>query len=523
VTTRRSRRSRCAALIAVVTIALTGCGTTAPLVTTVTRQGTGPAVGGGADSAALAPDGTVTGPATGAVAPVGGTSAGAAPGAGGAARTGGATGASPAAGGAAPGAATAAIPVKGRGWDKDFVYIGLTTQKDVQAVADGAGAKGLDGGDQEAQALAVAAELNRRGGVLGRKIKLVFRDLGTVSMAQDPNTAGAETCTYFTQDNPVVALISPLTLLDVPSFRACMAKAKVPLFSASVAAVDKQVSLALAPYFYQSVAPAWDALAPVLAQRLDAMGWFGGWNAQTGAANPAGKAKVGVLVPSDDVGKRIGATIAKALAASGHPDTVQFQYATATDLSPAVLQFAGNGVTHVIVANPDLLPFQLSANSQGYRPRYGISTYNAPQAFLESNSPEGQNNGAMGVGWSPSLDVADPRDPGPTGAGERECLQMLAKGGQTFAGKRLAEAVAFAVCDGMRLVVDGATASGSFLGQQLFDGIQRTASTFSPAISFASALGPGRLWVPGAGRDLVWDTPCRCVRYPSTTSYGLAT
>ena len=406
-----------------------------------------------------------------------------------------------------------------RGWDESFVYIGVTTQKDVQAAASSIGADGLDAGDQEGQALAVADELNRRGGLLGRRIKVVFRDLRTIDTVRDPVAAGNAACTYFTQDRPVVALVNAVTLLDKPSFRACLAKARVPLFSASVAAVDRVVSDELAPYFYQSVAPTWDALAPVLAARLRAQGWFGGWNPGTGSL-AATKAKVGVLVVSEPVGRRVGAAISRALAGVGHGDAVTYEYAKAGDLEPAVLQFAADGVTHVIASNTDLLSFQLAASSQRYRPRYGVTSINAPQV-LAINSPPGQNVGAMGVGWSPSLDVRDADDPGDTGPGETECRAILAKGGHTFTGKRVAEAVAFAFCDGLRLVVAGAVAGGGLTGPQIYAGVLRVAPSFSSAFSFRSGLAPGRLYVPGGVRDLVWDTPCDCMKYAGGTTYAM--
>ncbi|MCU1691733.1 MAG: hypothetical protein JWM64_824, partial [Frankiales bacterium] len=425
-----------------------------------------------------------------------------------------------AAAGLPPGAAAPAdVPEKGRGWDKDFVYIGVATQKDVAAAAKGVGAKGLDAGDQEAQALSVAAYFNKQGGVFGRKVKIVFKDQSTVATAGDPNTAGASACTYFTQDHPVIALLNPVTLMDVPSFRACLSKAKVPLFSASVAAVDDKVGADLAPYFYQSVAPSWNALAPVLVARLKAQGWFGGWNARTGAAAP-GKAKVGVLIDTTPVGKRVATVITKALQAAGAGAPVVYA-ASGSDYSGAVLQFSGNGVTHVISADSSLVNFQTSASSQGYRPRYGIHTYNAPQTFLEGNSPAGQNNGALGVGWSPSFDVSDTNDTGDIGPAEKLCKEIYAAGKQSFQGKRLAEAVAFAFCDGIRLIVGGAAAGGGFTGTQVYDGVQRTAGKFSSAFSFGSGLGPKTLFVPGAVRDLVWGDACRCTKYASPTVHPL--
>ncbi|MCW2607674.1 MAG: hypothetical protein JWO60_2367, partial [Frankiales bacterium] len=427
----------------------------------------------------------------------------------------GAPGTTPTSVGAAAG--TSRVPSKGRGWDEKFVYIGVATQKDAERAFAAAGAKGLQTGNQEAAALAVAAEVNRQGGILGRQVKLVFKDQQTVATAQDPNTAGAAACTYFSQDKPVIALINPVTLMDVPSFRACMAKARVPLFSASVAGVDKKVGDDLAPYFYQSVAPTWDTLAPVLAARLKAQGYFTGWDPRVGAKG-AGPVKVGVLTDTTDVGWRVGVLVSKALQGAGQGRPVVF--AASGDFSGAVLQFAGNGVTHVISTNSDLVAFQISAASQNYRPRYGIHTLNAPVSFLEGASPRGQNSGAMGVGWSPSFDVNDSNDADT--AGERECDALFAKAGQSFQGKRLAETVAFAFCDAIRLVAASAKSGGGFTGTQLFDGVSRSGSGLRVAFAFGNGLSPSTLFLPGAARDLQWFDACSCLRYvgPATTPFN---
>ncbi len=478
----------------------------------VVDGGPGTAVGTPGDGTA---SGVVGGPAVGGGTATGGTSG--ATGRGPAGTVGGGPSGAGAAGpGAAPRAAGQLAP-KGRGWDEKFVYIGIATQKDAEAAFAAAGAKGLQTGDQEADALAVAAEVNRQGGVLGRQVKIVFRDQKTAATAQDPNTAGAAACTYFSQDRPVIALINPVTLMDVPSFRACMAKAKIPLFSASVQGVDKKVGDDLAPYFYQSVAPTWDVLAPVLVSRLKAQGYFTGWDPRLGAKGSS-PVKVGVLTDTTDVGKRVGVLVSKALEAGGQGRPAVF--AASGDFSGAVLQFAGNGVTHVISTNSDLVAFQLSASSQNYRPRYGIHTLNAPQAFLEGVSPRGQNTGAMGVGWSPSFDVNDSNDV--ETAGEKECDSLFAKAKQSFQGKRLAETVAFAFCDGIRLIADSAKTSGGFSGLQLFDGVSRGGKDLRVAFAFGNGLSSSTLFLPGAARDLQWFDTCSCLKYvgPAVTAFA---
>ncbi|HVF19930.1 MAG TPA: hypothetical protein VNA14_06780 [Mycobacteriales bacterium] len=406
-----------------------------------------------------------------------------------------------------------------RGWDDEFVYLGVTTAKDVQAAASSIGASGLDAGDQEGQALAVAAELNRRGGVLGRQVKVVFHDVRTIDAARNPDRVGNETCTHFTQDRPVVAVFNAVPFIDRSGFRGCLAYAQVVLLSASVAAVDSRAAADLAPYLVQLAAPTWDALAPVLVARLAAQGWFGGW--ETGAGTPGRAAvKVGVLVPSDPTSARVAAIITRALDRAGRRDVDSFAYLKAAEMMPAVLRFAGTGVTHVIAANADLFSFQLAAESQSYRPRYAVTSANAPQTFIETNSPKAQNVGAMGVGWAPPVDVGTARDPGDVGAGERECRQILRVGGQQLAS-RLAEAVAFALCDGFRLVVSGAVASRGLTGRDIARGLQLVAPAFAPGLVFRVGLRPDRLFVPGAVRDLAWDATCGCMTYADEADHPL--
>lgn len=428
-----------------------------------------------------------------------------------------AAGRTPAGTPAGPGTGTSSVPAKGPGWDEENVYLGVITQKDAKEVFARFGG-GVDPGDTEAQARAVAADLNAKGGILGRKVVLVFRDQPTLETATDPNSAGAAACTSFSQDERVLAVVNVVTVLDYPPFRACLAKAGIPLFSASVKSADDTAGRSLAPHFYQSVAVSWDALAPVLVTRLQAQGWFGGWNARTGTSG-TGRAKVGVLVDGTDVGTRVGKTLQRVFAAAGYRDTLVYQYVNASDGQGAsVNYFNGNGVTHVVVTDVELLAFQSSANGQGYRPRYGITTYNAPHNNLESSlSPAGANNGAVGVGWAPALDVAGAQDPGDTPGG-KACRATMAKGGQTFTGKRLAESLAGAICDAFRLISAGASAGGGFTPAQVAAGIAEVGPSFPTAVGFRTGVAKGKAFVPGRVRDIAWDTGCGCVVYRAGTA-----
>jgi hypothetical protein len=277
---------------------------------------------------------------------------------------------------------------------------------------------------------------------------------------------------------------------------------------------------ALIPYYYTVVAPAWDYLAPLLVKRLQAQGWFGGWNAQLGQPSPTTTTKIGLLVLDDPVGAQIEKILQSALAAVGYKNVVSFAYeAPGNDIEPAVLNFEQNNVTHVISDDIELTAFQINAVSQHYIPRYGITTYNDPYSNLEKVAPASEQVGDMGIGWAPTYDVSDSADPGPTGPGESTCLALMAAGGVTYSD-RLAKAFALSLCDGMLLTVKGAEASRALSAAGIYQGVDRIAPTFSSAFSFATGLRPGRVFVPGAARDLAWNAGCSCFHYRSSTDFS---
>jgi hypothetical protein len=503
------RVSRLVPLLAAGVLAA-ACGTTVPL--TSTQQ-----AGGGLDGVTVPQQGAAEG-APGQVAGPGGV-----PIAGGGSVPGASSGtARPSAG--APGsvagpatgpAATAAIPEKGPGWDAKKVYVGVLTVKDLHTVASTFNIE-LDPGDTEGQARAVASYINKNGGVHGRQVELVFRDQKTLDIAGNPEATAAAACTDFTQDRRVAVVYNYITTMDTGNFRACFAKAGIPIFSASSAITDTEATRGLEGILYQTAMVAWDKLAPVMVDRLKAQGWFGGWDARLGRAGTA-RPKLGILSSTTPAGTRVANQLRAALAQAGYPGALIYQWTDASQgQNSSVNYFNGNGVTHIIVTDLELTAFQNSAQSQQYKPRYGISSYNDPYTNLETLSPKGANNGAMGIGWAPAYDVSDANDPGDTGPGRATCLKLMADGGQTFSGRRTARLFAYAACDSIRLAIEGARAGRGFDKASIYRGALAVSPTFSTAVSFgSSALGPGHLFTPSSARDLQWFTDCECFKYTS--------
>ena len=406
------------------------------------------------------------------------------------------------------------IPATGRGWDKQFVYIGMSMAKDAGTGLAALGIK-LNPGDQEADAYAVVDHLNAQGGLFGRKVKLLVHDNSSAQLQANLEAAASENCAYFTQDRPVIAVINMIAVMETDNFRSCLSRAHTPLISTG-AQYDDTTTGTLAPYFYSAVVISYTKLIPSLVERLQKQGWLTPWDTARGAPSRTSRVKVGILYGSDDASGRDGPALAREFARRGVA-TDSFQYSDYGQASAAVLKFAGGGVTHVISLDAFLLLFATAANSQRYFPRFGVTTYNAPQSLLEGNVQSSQLAGAMGIGFKPGMDVDFRQDPGNVGAAKRECLKALADGGQRFSGQRFAEAVGLGICDSLRLMVLGAKAGKGLDPKAVRGGILALGLAFPVSDTFGSGLTATSFSVPGAGRDLRYDSACSCFRYQGST------
>ncbi|HVT65899.1 MAG TPA: hypothetical protein VHD81_12150 [Mycobacteriales bacterium] len=411
---------------------------------------------------------------------------------------------------------TSAIPAAGPGWDAKHVYLGITTASDAAGTIHALGIS-LDPGDEIADAKAIVAAMNRQGGLFGRQVVLIVKDDSSAHVLSDPAGAAQADCVFFTQDHRVISVVNTDATIDLDSFRSCFARAHVPLVSTTTAPFDDTTQRSFAPYFYNTLSVSLTRLIPVLIDRLTAQHYFGGWNSLAGkpGTNPV---KVGVLFPTGPTGGRIGAALLGALKQAGIASD-HYEYSSATDTaaaSAAVFRFKADHVTHVIGVDTFQYFFGVAANTQGFYPRYGVTTYSAPETLLRANGPPRQMAGAMGLGWIPSIDTDAQRDPGP-GPGTKQCLAELAAGAQHFAGHRFAEAVGLAICDGLQLGVRGAKSGNGLDPASIRSGIVALGRKYPMAAGFVSGLSETNFALPGGGRDLAWNPGCRCFAYHGST------
>ena len=518
---------RSVGMTAVLAALLAGCGTTVPLQGAQTggqSQGLGgvTAPGTTGSSSAVATSGADSG-----LGATGGSGSGTTGGprlgggSGGATGTGSGTGA--ASGG--PGTSGVAVPKageSGRGFTKTQILIGVATSDDYNAFAGTLGVKGVTvSGDPKKQLQTVADDINKHGGILGRKVVLVPHDYNSAQTVSNAAAANQAACVDWTQDHHVFAVALAGGIVE-DTLLACLDKANTPLIDPG-AGLDYPLHYTPTykkfPLFFnlaQMVGERYDRIA---IGRLFARGFFKPWDTLNGRPGTA-PVKVGLLGFDDGDGALQQASQRRNLAAHGitvsDSDVVRCPRALQAGVScqqNSVLKMRSDGVTHLFGAG---LIFVENAESQGYRPRYFFQV--EPRVIAE-NAPPAQMNGAMGEGYIPDMDVERSEYPGdPTSATKRCDAIMRAAGQGTSDGTTLWNE--HMDCDQLYFTRAALTAVGSISSGALRAGLERLGSSEPSALTWGTFLGPDDHTSATLLRDIEWRTDIQRFAYVSKTNYG---
>jgi hypothetical protein len=213
-------------------------------------------------------------------------------------------------------------PVSGRGFTRTTISIGVGTASDYNSTAGNLGVKGVGyEGDVNVWFQAVVDDLNKRGGILGRKVLLVKHDFSTIQVLQDPAGANQAACATWTQDKPVAAVLFAGFIVE-DTILACLGKAGVPLVYPGAGLdypLHYQATYQRFPLFFnlaQMVGERYDRLS---FQRLHARGFFTPWDTRNGKPGTAATSpvKVGLLGFDDKDGEIQQASRVRELAKYG--------------------------------------------------------------------------------------------------------------------------------------------------------------------------------------------------------------
>jgi hypothetical protein len=407
------------------------------------------------------------------------------------------------------------------------IGVGYTSNGDA---ADAAlGAANVTQGDGKADAQAVINDINRNGGVAGRKIVPVWNSENAQSTSPRA-TQEQQWCANYTQDHHVFAAID----FDAGDHDLVSCLTKTALLIGDDEAAGPLVGFDQRdftdyPYFVDPATLELDSEAEAEVPLLVRQGYFTAWNPTTGSAG-ATAAKVAVIgldLPAWN--QQIDQVLLPLLARNRiqvDPEDVFRIYdppssaqddTTVADIQNATLKMRSDGVTHVIDldANGALtLLFANDAYSQHYYPRLGINTAAGLQA-LQGDIQPASENGAEGLGWYPVLDLpssAAGDSSNFSSATRRHCAAVLKAAGITFTSTN-AEAVALTYCDDLYFIQRVLNSTATVTRDSFITAVNQLTSPFPAAQFPLMRLGPNRHYGVSQGWDMRYVSSCQCVRY----------
>jgi ABC-type branched-subunit amino acid transport system substrate-binding protein len=399
----------------------------------------------------------------------------------------------------------------GPGYTATEILIGVATYVQFDRTAQAAGVKGLTTGDPVATTKLLFDDINKHGGVLGRKLVPLFHD----APATGDHAANAQAaCADFTEDHRVAAVIY-MAANGMKDLAPCLAKHHVPEFNTAGYPTTAKNEAKLAPYLYNWM-PAYERVFPEWLDRLQARGYYQGWDATLGAPGAA-PVKIGLIHAQQDPYGPLGKELMAALAARNHKvdDEQQFDATNVQSdeagVQSAVLKFRNDGVTHVFsLDGATMLLFMEAAEQQHYRPRYAMTSFHGPD-FLAQNIGQ-QMVGVMGFGWMPGVDVNAAHDPGPLGAAQSHCTKVMLDGGQSMSD-RSEQFAAWIRCDMIYLMAESMNLAGSLQPPAMRQAVESLGTSFQSAASFGTGFSRGVVDIAAAGREFAWNSECSCVVY----------
>ena len=395
------------------------------------------------------------------------------------------------------GAAVSAGPV-GPGVTASTINLGFYIPKNGDRAF---GAIGVDiaTGDGQAQTQAIVDHLNSKGGIAGRKIVPLFfaYDLA------NPDTAGQDqaACTYWTEDHKTFAVFSVNQESDL--LLTCLAK-RGTMYVADNKSIDEATQRKVAPYFW---APG-DFLAERFARSyvtsLHEQGFL-----------PKGT-KVGLLIRDAPRNVRVAENVVRpALKAIGAELTkvgTAPYGASGTNQQGNVLAFKDAGVTRVLALEVNPLLFMQQAETQNYRPKYGLHSGYSPGGVIQTGAPRNQLSGARGMGWIPVSDVDAANDPGPVSPRQTLCFDLMRKAGQD-PSVRVTALIMLWWCDTVFFVDDVLERAAAVNAASFAPAVARFGAASVSAVTYQRAFPGGRADGASSYRPVAFVDECACFRY----------
>jgi hypothetical protein len=330
-------------------------------------------------------------------------------------------------------------------------------------------------------------------------------------------------CVNFTQDHHVAAALFVAANVP-PELPQCLGKAGVVFISGGLYMHDhvdyRELPMMVSPYEVGSERAARTLLSFLFSGNYVKTGdhvgvmigdWGGSQRAYSDVIEPGLKAR------------HVTVTSYTVKAPTSTPDIAN----EAQQVQSAELRMRADGVTTVMffMPGPEAL-FMNNAESQGWRPRYALTTYDSLWGLVGSGgAPAAQLKGAVGVGWQPTSDIGTygvRGGPGDTPA-RRQCRAIEKPTGQVASNPQ--ELIANQYCDAVLYLQAAANAINSTVisGSSILKGFSALGSSQSSAVTFSTFLSSTQHDGAATYRPFAFGQACGCFQYtggPAAFAHG---
>lgn len=378
------------------------------------------------------------------------------------------------------------------------IRVGFETIQGGNAfIAQGLGTP-VNFGDGHEEVTGVVNDINKHGGVNGRKIQPFFGDWNASS-----GDSGREAdCTKMTEDDKVSFIITVVNISA--AYVACGARHNVPIINASLGAGDNYLYKEYPLYFYS---PSLLSLNTEEALVLKS-------GRVSGRVTPAKKVGVVIDQTSGDpqYNRVLSTTVEPTLKAWGIPYET-YGVATQADVNGAVLHFRTDGVKTVMFIAPSgiiEILFMEAAENQGYRPDYILGD-SAASWFVGQAAPQAQVQHITGAGSLPMSNV--PASQYPTTPQEKHCLDVIRAAGETNQNRQ-SSITATVYCQATyEFAAIASQVNGALTPANFYAAYPR--ATLTPISTFAINVTNAQHTAASQYRTLGYTPRCQCISYTS--------
>lgn len=404
----------------------------------------------------------------------------------------------------------------GPGVTNDKIYLGIV-YLDAGAANQALAGQTIESDSRKAYN-AMIEEVNKAGGLGGREVVPIYHKYdgdSSETIAQQAQAA----CARFTQDNKVYAIFAFDNGAGV--IQECTEKAGAVNLAPNTGSLPE--TFRKYPHYIEISGMNLLRVGPVTVAGLKREGYF-----NRGL-------KLGMVTWDDTNYRRAleegyipalakqGVELATDPAYISPPQTYQDLGAMSADINNAILRFQSQGITHVIIAAGASglcglacmeTVWMRRAESQNYRPRYGLNDNNLPTAAYDQGLyPAEQLRDAVAVAW---LDLNKAADEGTRVNQTRErCFALMRRHDVPMENVNQEDA-ARSACDELsflQTIINGRLNGVPRVNDQFMAAVNSLGTSFSSASAYGTHFSPVRHDGIAAARNIKFLASCDCWRY----------